>query len=114
VHTVNPFFVETEWLARAHGHAPTSDADARGRLSRGISPERIAGAIAGCLTAPRSRTVAVPRWAGLARLTWVSPVDRVLNRVLSRRVGTIRRLAERAVRRRIDGPEGVTEAAGST
>ena len=35
VHTVNPFFVETEWLARGHGHPPVSDADAQGRLSRG-------------------------------------------------------------------------------
>src|SRR3954470_24018997 len=80
VHSVNPFFVRTEWLARGHGRPPASDADARGRaprpraphararLSRGIAPERVAGRIAGCLTSPRSRTVAVPRWAGLARM----------------------------------------------
>src|SRR5215213_372387 len=67
VHTVNPFFVRTEWLARGHGHAPLSDADARGRLSRGIAPERVAGQIARCLDARSPRTVAVPRWAGLAR-----------------------------------------------
>ena len=36
VHTVNPFFVQTEWLARGHGHPPESDADARDRLSRGM------------------------------------------------------------------------------
>jgi NADP-dependent 3-hydroxy acid dehydrogenase YdfG len=101
VHSVNPFFVETEWLARGHGHAPRSDADARGRLSRGIAPERVADAIAACLTAPRSRTVTVPRWAGLARLGEVPPVNRLLDRALARRAGRIRRIAARAVRKRV-------------
>jgi len=101
VHSVNPFFVRTEWLARGHGSAPESNADARGRLSRGIAPERVAEAIAGCLTAPRSRTVAVPRWAGLARLGEVTPVNRVLDAVLSRQVGRIRALAARSVERRV-------------
>ncbi|SNR67454.1 SDR family NAD(P)-dependent oxidoreductase [Blastococcus mobilis] len=101
VHTVNPFFVRTEWLARGHGHAPQSDADAHGRLSRGIPPERVADQIAGCLTATRSRTVAVPRWAGLVRLGEVPPVNRTLDRLLSRRVEGIRRLAARAVRNRV-------------
>jgi hypothetical protein len=102
VHSVNPFFVRTEWLARGHGHPPTSDADARGRLSRGIAPERVAEQIAACLTAPRSRTVAVPRWAGLARLGEMPPVNRALDRLLSTRADGIRRLAARAVRARID------------
>src|SRR3954470_10814470 len=83
VHTVNPFFVRTEWLARGHGRPPASDADARGRLSRGNAPERVAGRIAGCLTSPRSRTVAVPRWAGLARMGEMPPVNRALDRILS-------------------------------
>jgi NAD(P)-dependent dehydrogenase (short-subunit alcohol dehydrogenase family) len=100
VHTVNPFFVRTEWLARGHGHAPQSDADARGRLSRGIAPERVAEQIAGCLTAPRSRTVAVPRWAGLTRLGEVPPVNRLLDAVLSRETRRIRALAARSVARR--------------
>jgi NAD(P)-dependent dehydrogenase (short-subunit alcohol dehydrogenase family) len=101
VHTVNPFFVRTEWLARGHGHAPLSDADARGRLSRGIAPERVAQQIARCLEARHARTVAVPRWAGLARLGEVPPVNRALDRVLSTRADGIRRLAARAVRNRI-------------
>src|SRR5215218_1788099 len=75
VHSVNPFFVQTEWLARGHGSAPASDADARGRLSRGIAPERVADRIARCLTSPWSRTVSVPRWAGAARLGEVTPVN---------------------------------------
>jgi NAD(P)-dependent dehydrogenase (short-subunit alcohol dehydrogenase family) len=101
VHTVNPFFVRTEWLARGHGRPPRSDADARGRLSRGVAPERVAGAVAGCLEAPRSRTVAVPRWAGLARLGGLPPVDRLLDRVLSGRAHRIRAIASRTVEKRI-------------
>ncbi len=100
VHTVNPFFVSTEWLARGHGHAPVSDVDAVGRLSRGIAPERVAVQIAGCLFAPRSRTVAVPRWAGLARLGEVTPVNRLLDRVLSSQVDRLRRLAASSVDKR--------------
>ncbi|MDP9459412.1 MAG: SDR family oxidoreductase [Actinomycetota bacterium] len=100
VHTVNPFFVSTEWLARGHGHAPVSDVDAVGRLSRGIAPERVAVQIVGCLSAPRSRTVAVPRWAGLARLGEVTPVNRLLDRVLSSQVDRLRRLAASSVDKR--------------
>ncbi|MDK3255873.1 SDR family NAD(P)-dependent oxidoreductase [Blastococcus capsensis] len=101
VHTVNPFFVETEWLARGHGHAPVSDEDARGRLSRGISPDRVADRIGDLLSSSRSRTVTVPRWAGLARLGETPPVDRVLDRLLSGNAGRIRRFAARTVAERV-------------
>lgn len=100
VHTVNPFFVATEWLARGHGSAPVSDADADGRLSRGIAPERVAARITGCLTSPWSRTVSVPRWAGAARLGEVTPVNRLLDLALSRQAGRLRELARRAVEAR--------------
>jgi len=102
VHTVNPFFVETEWLARGHGHPPTSDDDARGRLSRGVAPARVADAIAGCLASPWSRTIAVPRWAGAARIGEVTPVNRLLDITLSRLAGRIREQARRAVADRVD------------
>ncbi|CCG02965.1 SDR family NAD(P)-dependent oxidoreductase [Blastococcus saxobsidens] len=102
VHTVNPFFVETEWLARGHGHPPVSGEDARGRLSRGISPDRVADRIGGLLRSPRSRTVTVPRWAGLARLGEAPPVDRVLDRLLSGNADRIRRIAARTVAERVD------------
>jgi NAD(P)-dependent dehydrogenase (short-subunit alcohol dehydrogenase family) len=101
VHTVNPFFVRTEWLARGHGHAPVSDADARGRLSRGIRPERVAGAVADLLGSSRSRTVTVPRWAGLARLGELPPVDRGLDGALSANADRIRRAAARVVAARV-------------
>ena len=103
VHTVNPGPVSTEWLARGHGHPPASDADARGRFSRGVSAERVAEQIGGCLTSYWSRTVAVPRLFGLARLGEVAPVNRVLDMVLSRQTDRIRRTAARSVQRRIQG-----------
>jgi short-subunit dehydrogenase len=100
VHTVNPGPVSTEWLARGHGAPPVSDADARGRLSPGVRPERVARQIAGCLASPWSRTVAVPRWMGLVRLGEVPPVDRVLDLVLSRQADRIRRVTARMVQER--------------
>ncbi|MGY1823455.1 SDR family oxidoreductase [Geodermatophilus sp. SYSU D00079] len=100
VHTVNPGPVATEWLARGHGAPPASDADAPGRLSRGIRSERVADQISRCLTTPWSRTVAVPRWMGLARLGEVPPVDRALDVLLSRQADRIRRIAARSVERR--------------
>jgi NAD(P)-dependent dehydrogenase (short-subunit alcohol dehydrogenase family) len=102
VHTVNPFFVETEWLARGHGHPPESDADAGHRLSRGVSPDRVAEQIASCLTAGGARTVAVPRWAGLARLGELPPIGRTLDHLLSRNAARIRAAAARAVDERVD------------
>ncbi|WP_448607840.1 SDR family NAD(P)-dependent oxidoreductase [Geodermatophilus sp. URMC 60] len=100
VHTVNPGPVRTEWLARGHGSPPVSDDDARGRLSPGVHPDRVAAQVASCLTARRPRTVAVPRWMGLARLGEVPPVDRVLDLVLSRQADRIRRVAARMVEER--------------
>ncbi|MGY1619928.1 SDR family oxidoreductase [Geodermatophilus sp. SYSU D00691] len=97
VHTVNPGFAATEWLARGHGHPPASDDDARRRLSPGIDPRRVADAVARCLDAPRSRTVAVPRWFGLARLGEVTPVNRLLDAVLSHQVERIRERTAREV-----------------
>jgi NAD(P)-dependent dehydrogenase (short-subunit alcohol dehydrogenase family) len=100
VHTVNPGPVRTEWLARGHGSPPVSDDDARGRLSPGVHPDRVADQVAGCLTSPWSRTVAVPRWMGLARLGEVPPVNRVLDLLLSRQADRIRRVAARMVAER--------------
>jgi hypothetical protein len=58
--------------------------------------------IASCLTAGSSRAVAVPRWAGLARLGELPPIGRTLDRVLSRNVDRIRSAAARAVDKRVD------------
>jgi NAD(P)-dependent dehydrogenase (short-subunit alcohol dehydrogenase family) len=50
VHGVHPGPVSTEWLVRGRGAAPGSDADALGRQSPGIAPERVAEELAGCWT----------------------------------------------------------------
>ncbi|MGY1813094.1 SDR family oxidoreductase [Blastococcus sp. SYSU D00820] len=97
VHSINPGPVSTEWLVRGRGAPPVSDADAPGRLSPGIAPERVAVQIGRCLTSPWSRTVAVPRWFGIARLGEVPPVDRLLDVVLSRQADRIRRGTDRMV-----------------
>jgi NAD(P)-dependent dehydrogenase (short-subunit alcohol dehydrogenase family) len=101
VHTVTPGPVSTEWMARGHGAPPASDDDARGRLSPGVAPERVAERVAGCLTSYWSRSVAVPRVMGLARLGEVFPVNRVLDVVVSRQTDRIRRVSARLVADRV-------------
>ncbi len=100
VHSITPGPVSTEWLVRGRGAAPVSDADAEGRLSPGIAPERVAEQIARSLTSYWSRTVAVPRYMGLARLGEVPPVDRLMDMVLSRQAHRIQRVTDRMVARR--------------
>ncbi|MGY1671246.1 SDR family NAD(P)-dependent oxidoreductase [Geodermatophilus sp. SYSU D00710] len=97
VHAVLPGPVATEWMARGHGSPPASDDDARGRLTPGVATERVADRVAGCLTSYWSRSVAVPRVMGLARLGEVFPVNRALDLVLSRQADRIRRVAARMV-----------------
>jgi hypothetical protein len=63
----------------------------------------VADQIAGCLTSYWSRTVAVPRWMGLARLGEVTPVNRLLDLTLSRQTDRIRRLTQRMVDDRAAG-----------
>ncbi len=100
VHTVMPGPVSTEWMARGHGSPPASDDDARGRLSPGVAPERVADRVAGCLTSYWSRSVAVPRVMGLARLGETFPVNRVLDVVVSRQTDRVRRVSARMVEQR--------------
>jgi NAD(P)-dependent dehydrogenase (short-subunit alcohol dehydrogenase family) len=100
VHTVMPGPVSTEWMARGHGSPPASDDDARDRLSPGVSADRVADRVAGCLTSYWSRSVAVPRVMGLARLGETFPVNRVLDVVVSRQTDRVRRVSARMVEQR--------------
>jgi len=100
VHSITPGPVSTEWLVRGRGAAPVSDADAEGRLSPGIRPERVAEQVARSLDSYWSRTVAVPRYMGLARLGEVPPVDRLLDMVLARQAHRIQRVSDRMVAER--------------
>jgi hypothetical protein len=100
VHSITPGPVSTEWLVRGRGAAPTSDEDAEGRLSPGIEPGRVADQVARSLTSYWSRTVAVPRWLGLARLGELPPVDRILDMTLSRQAHRLQRITDRMVANR--------------
>jgi NAD(P)-dependent dehydrogenase (short-subunit alcohol dehydrogenase family) len=97
VHSITPGPMATEWLVRGRGAAPVSDADSEGRLSPGMRPERVAEQVARSLTSYWSRTVAVPRWMGLARLGELPPVNRVLDMTLSRQAHRIQRIADTMV-----------------
>jgi NAD(P)-dependent dehydrogenase (short-subunit alcohol dehydrogenase family) len=100
VHSITPGPVSTEWLVRGRGAAPVSDEDAEGRLSPGIRPDRVAEQVARSLTSYWSRTVAVPRWMGLARLGEVPPIDRMLDMTLSRQAHRLQRITDRMVANR--------------
>jgi NAD(P)-dependent dehydrogenase (short-subunit alcohol dehydrogenase family) len=100
VHSITPGPMATEWLIRGRGAAPVSDADAEGRLSPGMRPERVAEQVARSLTSYWSRTVAVPRWMGLARLGEVPPVDRMLDMTLSRQAHRLQRITDAMVAKR--------------
>jgi NAD(P)-dependent dehydrogenase (short-subunit alcohol dehydrogenase family) len=101
VHSITPGPVATEWLVRGRGAAPVSDEDAEGRLSPGIRPERVAEQVARSLTSYWSRTVAVPRYTGLARLGEVPPIDRLMDMTVSRQADRIRRATDRLVAERV-------------
>jgi NAD(P)-dependent dehydrogenase (short-subunit alcohol dehydrogenase family) len=82
VHSVNPGPVSTEWLARASGVRPGED-DGPRKVSFGVPPEWVAEQVEKCLTASRHRTAAVPRVLGVARLSRVPPIGRLLDVVLA-------------------------------
>ncbi|WP_218148341.1 SDR family NAD(P)-dependent oxidoreductase [Lentzea xinjiangensis] len=94
VHAVCPGPIRTEWLTRELTGRP-AERSARHRLSAGATPEHVAREVEKCLTARRSRTVAVPRWWEIARLGSLSPVSRVLDVVLAPASTAIVRAARR-------------------
>lgn len=73
VHSVNPGPVATEWLARSRGYSPAEGAP-EGAASPGVPARWVAAAVERSLRRPWSRTVAVPRAVGLARLLQVQPL----------------------------------------
>lgn len=91
VHSVNPGPVDTEWLARTAGVQPGEGPKA---LSGGVPAAWVAAAVEQCLTSSRSRTIAVPRGLGLARLTGVPPIDRLVDAVVAPFAPTIVRLTQ--------------------
>ena len=67
IHSVNPFFVATEFHARAIGLHP-AEGDPQLRRSPGIAADEVARLVRRELEAGRGRTIAAPRWAGAGRL----------------------------------------------
>ena len=99
VHSVNPWFVRTEWLARSVGYQP-AEGEGRHLLSRGVPPEWVAAAVQRSLTRPWPRTASVPRVAGLARLSQVQPVRAAVDLVTGLNAGALARGARRAAESR--------------
>ena len=94
VHAVCPGPIRTEWLTRDLTGRP-SEQSARAKLSAGSDPEHVARAVEKCLTARASRTVAVPRWWGIARLGSNAAISRVLDVVVAPASSAIVRVARR-------------------
>jgi NAD(P)-dependent dehydrogenase (short-subunit alcohol dehydrogenase family) len=103
VHTVNPGPVRTEWLPRSAGSVP-GEPDRMTRLGPGVPPDWVARAVEGCLTRSWSRTVAVPRALGVARLALVPGVGRVLDLALAPAATRIAGWALHLARERVHGP----------
>ena len=98
VHSVNPFFVATEFHARSVGLHPR-EGDPEVRRAPGTPADEVARRIRRELESGRGRTVAVPRWAAGGRLAsypLVSPlVDLVVRRQAGRLARAGRELADR-------------------
>lgn len=107
VHSINPFFVATEFHARAIGLHPR-EGDPEIRRSPGIPADRVALQVRRELESGRGRTVAVPRWIGVGRLAsypLVSPlIDVVVRRAAGRLEQAGRELADRRTGRYTPGP----------
>jgi short-subunit dehydrogenase len=99
VHSVNPGFVSTEFLARSLGYQPAED-DPRVEASPGVDPERVARVVEGELRNGRGRTVTVPRILGLGRLLSVPPVSHVTDAVVKLASARLVRLGRKVARDR--------------
>lgn len=98
VHSVNPFFVATEFHARAIGLHP-AEGDPEIRRSPGASADSVARLVRQELESGRGRTIAAPRWAGAGRLAsypLVRPlVSYAVGRVSAQLAAAGRELADR-------------------
>jgi NADP-dependent 3-hydroxy acid dehydrogenase YdfG len=104
VHSVNPGFVATEFLARAdHGHPDEGEAT----TSPGSSPQAVAAAIREMLENGGGRTRAVPRVMGLGRLLDLPGASHAFDLAVRPAAGQLARLGRvMADRRGVGGATG--------
>ena len=103
IHSVNPGFVATEFLARALRQHP-AEADPRVRPAPGMDPDRVARVAERELCDGRGRTVAVPRVMGLSRLLDLPPLSRAADLGLRLTSGGMTRYGRRLAAERTFGP----------
>lgn len=104
VHSVNPGPVRTEWLARSRGYSP-AEGDPEEVLSPGVPAEWVAAAVERSLRRPWSRTVAVPRVVGLARLLQVQPLRTVIDLTAGQSAARLAAVGRRLAADRVPGTE---------
>lgn len=102
VHSVNPGPVRTEWLARSRGYSP-AEGDPEEVLSPGVPAEWVAAAVERSLRRPWSRTVAVPRVVGLARLLQVQPLRTVIDLTAGQSAARLAAVGRRLAADRVPG-----------
>jgi NAD(P)-dependent dehydrogenase (short-subunit alcohol dehydrogenase family) len=94
VHSVNPGFVATEFLARARAAHP---AEGEAPRSPGVSADRVARALQRELERGRGRTVAVPRVMGLGRLLALPGLSHATDAAVRVAAGPLQRTGRRMV-----------------
>jgi short-subunit dehydrogenase len=99
VHSVNPAFVRSEFHARALHQHPAEDQPGL-RAVPGIAAERVAAVSVRLLERGRGRTVAVPRWMGVARLEPLPPIGPVLDLLTGANAERLARAGRRLALRR--------------
>jgi NADP-dependent 3-hydroxy acid dehydrogenase YdfG len=102
VHSVNPGFVATEFLARALHHRP-AEGDPGVRPAPGMDPDRVARAVDRELRHGRGRTVAVPRVMGLGRLLDLPGLGHAADAGIRLASGPLARLGPLIAQRRTPG-----------
>ena len=102
VHSVNPGFVATEFLARALRQRP-AEGDPGVRPAPGLDPDRVARIVERELREGRGRTVSVPRAMGLGRLLELPPLIHAADLGLRLASGRLARLGRRIAADRTPG-----------
>jgi NADP-dependent 3-hydroxy acid dehydrogenase YdfG len=105
VHSVNPGFVATEFLARALHYRP-AEGDPGVRPAPGVDPDRVARAVERELRHGRGRTVAVPRVMGLGRLLDLPGLTHAADAGIRLASAPLTRLGPRIAERRTPGATG--------